>query len=1260
MTIYTGSAGGDDFDNSTNTTNDSYDMSQGGDDTVIAGSGDDVIFMGATLTAFDHIDGGAGYNTVSLAGDYSAGLALGAGTLVNISQITMAAGGSYKLTINAATVGAGQTLDIDASALSSSDSLNLDGSAVNGGSLIIRGGAGDDVVSMGGAMTSDDSFDGGGGDNTLILDGNYGGTNPTTIRASAQHIEINGNYSYTLTLQSPNQVTIDAKNSGTDIIVAENGLDTFDFTHVGFTAQDEVVGGSDGSIDPYLDGAVLKLGGDYYASGTTFSTNSLEFIGAIELEGGHNYNLTFDNYSANWSVRIDATELSGSDKLTVDDSAQIYDPSAFDDQFICGGGTYDLIGSQNDDLFEFDEATSRLKPQDRIDGQGSSFSGNELWLGGDYSAGLTFQPKTIQNIQDIELSAGFSYKLTMNDGNVAAGQTMTINGSFLTASDALTFDGSDETDGSYHLYPGAGTNTLTGGAQSDLFDFRFQQFTSSDQLNGGGGDDTLDLSGDYSSGLAFGNSIRNIGAIQLDGNFSYKLIMSDANVSAGQTLRVVVNSSTAKPLTFDGSAETDGAFDLECQTGKVTATGGAGNDTFDFFNGFNSLNKIDGGAGSDTVHLWGNIASPITFAAGTLQSVENIVLAPGDSYSLTTNDANLAAGQTMYIWAYELGAGDKLTFNGSAETDGSFYIFGGNGKNILTGGRQGDIFDFRYDTFLATNQINGGGGTNWLYLSGDYSSGLTFGAKTIQNIQEIVLSGGNSYELTTSDANVAANQFLTVNASPLGNSDALTFDGSAEKDGSFDIIAGSGRDKLTGGAGGDVFDFTAGRLTAADAINGGGGFNTLFLGGDYSSLLTFGAKTIQNIQEIVLSGGNDYNLAANDANIAKGKTLQIDASQLTANDHLQFNGGAEKDGSIILYGGAAWFEVVGGANNDEFVFDASNFAGNNEINGGAGSDTLVFDKAGTVKTGALASITGIETIQLADGTNKIALSDNIVTGANKHTLTINGGNGNDTIDGSAVVTSGDALVISPGAGNDRLIGTSGNDSFKFGAEFTATDSVQGGAGTDTISLNGNYAAGATLLASTMVNVEKMTFAGGHSYSFTTNDGNVAKGQTLTVNGSALRSTDELYFNGSHETDGHFVITGGLGGDTLYGGHLSDKFVYTTAAQSSGMRYDTIHGFDFKLDRFDIPGSGSVIKAIDKSLSTGKLDSGTSFDAEMAAALKGKLLPHTAMLFTPGTGSLAHDTFLVIDLNGQSGYQTGHDLVIHLVSATGSLSTADFV
>ena len=71
-----------------------------GTDTVDGGSSNDTIVLAANLTAADQIDGGAGNDTVTLSGNYSAGLVFSATTVTHVETITLAAGNSYKLTLD--------------------------------------------------------------------------------------------------------------------------------------------------------------------------------------------------------------------------------------------------------------------------------------------------------------------------------------------------------------------------------------------------------------------------------------------------------------------------------------------------------------------------------------------------------------------------------------------------------------------------------------------------------------------------------------------------------------------------------------------------------------------------------------------------------------------------------------------------------------------------------------------------------------------------------------------------------------------------------------------------------------------------------------------------------------------------------------------------------------------------------------------------------------------------------------------------------
>ena len=156
-------------------------------------------------------------------------------------------------------------------------------------------------------------------------------------------------------------------------------------------------------------------------------------------------------------------------------------------------------------------------------------------------------------------------------------------------------------------------------------------------------------------------------------------------------------------MTFNGSAETDGAFFIFAGLGVDTLTGGAKNDVFYFGEGgqWGSSDTVNGGpAGTDQLALRGNYS--ITFGATQLIGIESIGLVSAFDtrlgelgveydYSLTMNDGNVAAGQMMTVDAATLRSEESLAFNGSAEPDGTFRLFGGAGNDVLTGGAGADM-----------------------------------------------------------------------------------------------------------------------------------------------------------------------------------------------------------------------------------------------------------------------------------------------------------------------------------------------------------------------------------------------------------------------------------------------------------------------------------------------------------------------------------------------------------------------------------------
>jgi hypothetical protein len=108
------------------------------------------------------------------------------------------------------------------------------------------------------------------------------------------------------------------------------------------------------------------------------------------------------------------------------------------------------------------------------------------------------------------------------------------------------------------------------------------------------------------------------------------------------------------------------------------------------------------------------------------------------------------------------------------------------------------------------------GGSDQLVFGGGMSGSLGGFAA---GHEQIVFLGGSDYALSATDGDVAAGGLMSVIGSHLGGADSLDFDGSAEKDGAFDMFGGAGADRLTGGGGNDDFDGGHG----GDRLTGGGG-----------------------------------------------------------------------------------------------------------------------------------------------------------------------------------------------------------------------------------------------------------------------------------------------------------------------------------------------------------------------------------------------------------------------------------------------------
>ncbi|MDB5706217.1 MAG: Type secretion C-terminal target domain subclass [Sphingomonas bacterium] len=327
------------------------------------------------------------------------------------------------------------------------------------------------------------------------------------------------------------------------------------------------------------------------------------------------------------------------------------------------------------------------------------------------------------------------------------------------------------------------------------------------------------------------------------------------------TVEVTVNGVTSADDRLAGNSGgnviTDraaGDFYMLQDGGTDTVSGGGGSDGFYFGAALDPFDSVNGGTGAgtdDQLGLQGDYTGvhALTFGANNLVEIETLAILSGSttafgdragnhySYDLTTIDENVAAGRQLIVNANQLLAGENLTFNGAAETDGTFLFYGGLGTDTLTGGQGSDAFFFGDGgRFSASDHVDGQGGVDdQLGLRGDYSAGVTFQAGTMTNIETLSLMSASDarfappgtsfdYNITLDDANVAAGHVLTVNANTLHAGEDVTFHGEAETDGSFHFMMGAGNDTLFGGANDDQF---YGRL-GHDVMTGGGGNDTFY------------------------------------------------------------------------------------------------------------------------------------------------------------------------------------------------------------------------------------------------------------------------------------------------------------------------------------------------------------------------------------------------------------------------------------------------
>jgi Ca2+-binding RTX toxin-like protein len=553
--------------------------------------------------------------------------------------------------------------------------------------------------------------------------------------------------------------------------------------------------------------------------------------------------------------------------------------------------------------------------------------------------------------------------------------------------------------------------------------------------------------------------VSNVETVTL-GDAVTSVTVKDSLVAGGQTLTLsAANLSGTNSLTWDGSAESNGSFNITGSAQDDNITGGAGADTINSGDGNDTIISNGGGDGieaglGDDLILFGsgddlfriNLGIPTAGALGRVGRSSIQVEQPGSAGLEQTFEINgvtveaLSGASVLSTRANIIAAFDFAKANDSALTNIS-----ATAVDVVLDGETG----YRIQ-FSMTMNIDGGLGTDTIKFTQNSVLDVDdTDFASVSNIEVVTFSDGTNVASFGNNALMASGASnLTINP----GSDGDTFDFSSFEKGV----------TISASDGDDVYKFGL-QLNLADIVDGGTGYDELQFtdDGDASSDL----NGITNIENIIL-GDATTNITTLDDLVASGGTLAVTASALSGNNSLNWDASAETDGSFYIIGSSQNDTIITGAGND-IIDKGLNLSASDTIDAGAGTDELQFTDNGESRSD-LDGVINVETITLGDAATKIITSDSLVSSGeviNVNATSLTGINsliwdGNAELDGSFHITGSiNSDEISGGSGNDVILGGAGSDFITGGF---GSDILSGGDGSDTF----NFSAGSesTILA----------------------------------------------------------------------------------------------------------------------------------------------------------------------------------------------------
>jgi Ca2+-binding RTX toxin-like protein len=733
-------------------------------------------------------------------------------------------------------------------------------------------------------------------------------------------------------------------SSGDDHMLGGSGVDKFEGgagndTLTGAGGFDELTGGAGADI---LDGGADTLDWAVYARESGTGSVAVNLSASAATVGGV---LLASNTARDTFGTIDT--LIGIEQVRGAGGNDFFLGSSGDDRFEGSGGNDTIEGGAGNDSLIGDDG------DDYIDGgTGADFmrgnTGNDVYVVDNASDNI-YDESGIDEVRTALASYDLNGDVENLTGLADTGQTLRGHGS----DNVIRGGGGNDV-----LVGGGGTDRLAGGAGSDTLYGGYQDGTDSADdwaaydLETGGGGVLVNLSGAtqnlFGTLVAAGTARDTFGSIDTLSGIEFAKGNSGNDWFVGST---GVNR-------FEGGAGND---TLDGGAGADVLIGGTGDDSYWVENAGDTVTE-NAGEGTDEIRT-----SLLTYSLLSRPNVENLIATTDPAHDFRGNSGNnIIRG----------GVGNDV-----------FRLYDGGNDTVFAGGGDDNIFFI--GSLTAADVVNGGDGGDTLVLQGAYGAlALSADVTEIENIS--LLAGNNTsfgdpgtnlydYSLTINDANFAAGVQARINGAALLAGEDFTFDGSAEMDAKFVVYGGKGVDTLTGGLGNDIFFYAEERFATGDTVNGGAGYDGMFLRGNYT--IDFNAPgytgLFTNIENLTLTsatderyargGGTefDYNLILSNAIVKPGETLTVSGALLMATETMVLDASQEADGLLRLFGGRANDVLKGGANADLIHGNL----GADQLTGNGGADSFRYQAVEESNSATMDQI-----LDFTPGTDSIDLS----------------------------------------------------------------------------------------------------------------------------------------------------------------------------------------------------------------------------------------------------------------------------------------------